>query len=136
MRAPLGGASTQMLAPGRRAVSRRIFQEFESTHGTPVGPADVPPPCDMAMPGHSPGRMATPSGGEAISATCRPACFACSMMGARLASLSTNSQLIGGPLSRPRADGDFHETGHRIGVHSAFISYPFAARRRPQATLA
>src|SRR5260370_277250 len=125
-----------MLALGRRAVSRRIFQELESTHGTPVGPAVGPPPRDMAMPGPSPGRMATPCGGEAISATCRPACFACSMTDARPASLSTNSQLIDVPLSRPRADGDFHATGHRIGVHSAFISYPFAARRMPQATLA
>src|ERR1035441_5626334 len=32
---------------GRRAASRRIFQELVSTHGTPVGPADVPPPRDM-----------------------------------------------------------------------------------------
>src|ERR1035437_1577306 len=51
-----------MLAPGFRAASRRILQELESTHGTPVGPADAPPPPrDMATPGHSPAMMATPS---------------------------------------------------------------------------
>ena len=128
-----------MSAPGRRAASRRIFQELVSTHGTPVGPADVPPPRDMATPGHSPWRRATPAGGAAISATCSPACFACSITGARLASLSTSSQLMGVPLSRPTADGDFHEPGHRIGVHSAFIwSHVtlLAARGVPNATLA
>src|ERR1035441_4879133 len=100
MGAPLGGASTQILLPGRRAASRRIFQELESTHGPPVAPADGPPPRDMATPGHSPGMMATPAGGEAISATSRPARLASSMIGARPASLSNSSQLIGVPLSR------------------------------------
>src|ERR1035441_2435077 len=111
-----------MSAPGRRAAWRRILEELVSTHGTPVGPADVPPPRVMATPGHSPLRRATPAGGAAISATCSPACLACSTTGARSAIRSTRSQLMGVPLSRPTADGDFHEPGHRIGVHSAFIS--------------
>src|SRR6185369_7015931 len=124
-----------MLVPGRRAASRRIFQELESTHRTPVGPADAPPPRAMATPGHSPGTRATPGGGEAISATCKPACLACLMTGRRAASLSMRRQLIGVPLSRPRADGDFHEPGHRIGVHSAFILSNvsrLAAREAPE----
>src|ERR1022692_1317604 len=111
-----------MSAPGRRAASRRIFQELLSTHGTPVGPADAPsPPRDRATPGHSPAIRSTPSGGEAPSATPSPARLASSTTGPRPASRSTSSQLIGVPLSRPMADGDFHEPGHRIGVHSAFI---------------
>ena len=101
-----GGSSRNWCPPTARRWGRRM----------------TPPPRAMATPGHSPGRMATPAGGEAISATCSPACLACSMTGARPASLSTSSQLIGVPLSRPTADGDFHEPGHRIGVHSAFIS--------------
>src|SRR5512133_3735746 len=110
-----------MLAPGRRAASRRIFQQLVSTQGTPVGPAEVAPPRAMATPGQSPERIAAPAGGEAISATFSPACLACSTTGARAGSLSKRSQLMGVPLSRPTADGDFHEPGHRIGVHSAFI---------------
>src|SRR5450759_2444957 len=125
-----------MLSPGLRAASRRIFQELESTHGTPVGPADAPPPRGMATPGHSPGMMATPAGGEANSATSIPARLASAMTGARPASRSTSSQLIGVPLSRPTADGDFHEPGHRIGVYSAFInSHVSRLQQVPQAAL-
>src|SRR5579883_3596055 len=70
-----GAASIQTAVPACIAFASRTRQPFESTHGTPVGPASASaPPRGLFTPGQAPRTIVTPSGGASGCTTAKPTC--------------------------------------------------------------